>query len=116
MRTYRLLFLIAFPLFSFIKDDLPLKIQDALVAYYKTHPREKISIQTNQSFYITGQTIWVFVPGARYDAKNRQVSAGANVERSVARSDGLGETAAFQAYIEGGSGAFCAVEPNFAVL
>jgi len=38
------------------------------MAYYKTHPREKISIQTNQSFYITGQTIWYKVLGIAYNA------------------------------------------------
>ena len=67
MRIYRLLFLMAFLLFSFVNDNLPSKIQDALLAYYKTHPREKISIQTDQSFYITGQTIWYKVLGISYN-------------------------------------------------
>lgn len=67
MRIYRLLFLIAFLLFSFVDDNLPSKIQDALLAYYKTHPREKISIQTDQTFYVTGQTIWYKVLGIAYN-------------------------------------------------
>ena len=67
MRICRLLFFMTFPLFSFVDHNLPSKILDALLAYYKTHPREKISIQTDQSFYITGQTIWYKVLGIAYN-------------------------------------------------
>lgn len=73
MKIYQLLFLMSFVLFSFVDDNMPSKIQDALQEYYKSHPREKISIQTDQSFYVTGQTIWYKVFGTAYN-QNTEIS------------------------------------------
>jgi hypothetical protein len=67
MKKYQLLFVTALMLFAFVDDNTPSKIQDALLAYYKIHPREKISIQTDQSFYITGQSILYKVFGMAYN-------------------------------------------------
>jgi len=67
MKLHHLLFLMAFLLLSFIDDTTPSKIQDALLNYYKNYPREKISLQTDQSFYITGQTVWFKVFGIAYN-------------------------------------------------
>ena len=52
---------------SFIKDDHRGDIQSALLNYYNKYPSEKIYLQTDGSFYTTGETIWYKVFCIAYD-------------------------------------------------
>lgn len=52
-------FLACFFLFSFLGDDiLPGKIQQSLIDYYTKYPAEKVYLQTDETYYITGESIW----------------------------------------------------------
>ncbi len=52
---------------SFFNDNVKETIQSALIDYYKTNPQEKIYIQTDQSLYVSGQTIWYKAFGTTYE-------------------------------------------------
>ena len=52
---------------SFISDYYPGDIQSALLSYYNKYPSEKIYLQTDGSFYTTGETIWYKVFCIAYD-------------------------------------------------
>jgi len=45
-------------IFAFIGRDHSGNLQDALAAYFRNYPQEKIYVQTDQCTYLTGQTIW----------------------------------------------------------
>jgi len=52
-------FLTGFFLFSFFQDNnLPDKIQQSLIDYYSKYPAEKIYLQTDETYYTTGENIW----------------------------------------------------------
>ena len=52
---------------SFISGYHPGDLQSALLDYYNKYPCEKIYLQTDGSFYTTGETIWYKVFCTAYD-------------------------------------------------
>lgn len=46
-------------------------VQQKLAAYYQKFPGEKLYIQTDETFYVTGQNIWYKIYGLTYDEPTR---------------------------------------------
>lgn len=67
MRHHKSILIVSLFFCSFISGYYPGNVQSALLDYYSKYPAEKIYLQTDESFYTTGEAIWYKVFCTAYD-------------------------------------------------
>jgi len=66
-----LLIIISLTLYSFFDGDGNEKIKSAILSYLDKYPQEKIYITTDESFYVTGESIWYKVFCTAYNRPSK---------------------------------------------